>query len=281
MFDRWNGPGVLYDQAQVIPAMAIFSLNLTLTLPAESPLDGVMPQTRRTLDRIGLLARERWADKIQQAKLPQEVKAEYIASLTIESSGPMQVSVYSDYEQAYNIENGQPSRDMKRMLDTSMKVRVSTSKKNAGKRYLVIPFRHTLNAMPAPVQATAKLLLKSSVVGMGVRQSGTGAWSPKTRAPYLVPRRIYKWGDRLPAGLAMKSSAGHKTDRYAGMVRMGTSAGKGRSSAYLTFRTMMEGSSGWITKPVPGIYQVKQVVQEIEPIAKAMLEDALRSPARA
>ena len=247
----------------------------------ESPLDAMLPQTRRTLDRIGLLARERWADKIQQAKLPQEGKAEYIASLTIESSGPMQVSVYSDYEQAYNIENGQPSRDMKRMLDTSMKVRVSTSKKNAGKRYLVIPFRHTLNDMPAPVQATAKLLLKSSVVGMGFRKSGTGAWSPKTRAPYLVPRRIYKWGDRLPAGLAMKSSTQHKTDRYAGMVRMDTSAGKGRSSAYLTFRTMMEGSAGWITKPVPGLYQVKQMAQEIEPIAKAMLEDALQLPSRA
>lgn len=261
--------------------MAIFSLNLTLTLSAESPLDGVMPQTRRTLDRIGLLARERWADKIQQAKLPPEVKAEYIASLTIESSGPMQVSVYSDYEQAYNIENGQPSRDMKRMLDTSMKVRVSTSKKNAGKRYLVIPFRHTLSSMPTAVRAAAKSLSQSSVVETGFRQSGTGAWNPKTRAPYLVPRRIYAWGDRLPAGLAMKSSTQHKTDRYAGMVRMNTSAGKGRSSAYLTFRTMMEGSAGWITKPVPGIYQVKQVVQEIEPIAKAMLEDALRSPARA
>ncbi len=258
--------------------MAIYTLSLGLSLPTESPLDAVMPQTRRTLDRIGLLARERWADKIQQAKLPQEVKAQYIASLTIESSGPMQVSVYSDYEQAYNIENGQPSRDMKRMLDTSMKVRVSTSKKNAGKRYLIIPFRHSLSSMPTAVRAAAKSLSQSSVVESGFRQSGTGAWSPKTRAPYLVPRRIYAWGDRLPAGLAMKSSAHHKTDRYAGMVRMNTSAGKGRSSAYLTFRTMMEGSSGWITKPVPGMYHIKEVAEEIEPIAKEWLEDALKIP---
>jgi len=258
--------------------MAIFSLSLELSLPTESPLNEVEPRARRTLDRLGLLARERWADKIQQATLPPTVKSEYIASLTIEAKGAMQVSVYSDYKLAYEIETGQPARDLKRMLDTSMKVRVSTSKKNAGKRYLIIPLRHTLSSMSGPVQSAAKMLTKSEVTGMGTRQSGTGAWGVKTKAPLLVPQRAYKWGDRLPAGLALKSAPHHKTDRYAGMVRMNTSAGKGNSSAYLTFRTMMEGSPGWVTKPVPGMCHIKDVAAEIEPFAHEWLTSALRLP---
>jgi hypothetical protein len=46
----------------------------------------------------------------------------YVQSLTVENTGPLQVSVYSDWKYAYEIENGRPSRDLKRMLDTSMKV---------------------------------------------------------------------------------------------------------------------------------------------------------------
>lgn len=262
--------------------MAIFRLDFHVTVSNATPPADILPKARHALQRIGLDARARWADMIEQTpSIPREQKAEYIASLTVEQTGPLQVSVYSDWKYAYEIENGRPSRDLKRMLDTSMKVRVSTSKKNAGKRYLVIPLRHSLNSMPGPVRAAVKMLKKSEVTGMGARQSGTGAWDIQTKAPFLVPQRKYRWGDRLPAGLALKASPHHKTDRYAGMIRMNTSAGKGRSSAYLTFRTMMEGSPGWVTKPVPGVYHVKSVAAEIEPIAKAMLQDALKAPSRA
>ena len=62
------------------------------------------------------------------------------------------------------------------------------------------------------------------------------------------------------------------------MVRMNTSAGKGKSSAYLTFRTMMEGSAGWITKPVPGVFHMPKLAQDIEPMAREMLTAALKLP---
>ena len=52
---------------------------------------------------------------------------------------------------------------------------------------------------------------------------------------------------------------------------MNTSAGKGKSSVYLTFRTMMEGSAGWITKPVPGVFHIPQLAKEIEPMATEMM----------
>jgi hypothetical protein len=63
------------------------------------------------------------------------------------------------------------------------------------------------------------------------------------------------------------------------MVRMNTSAGKAKSSAYLTFRTMMEGSAGWITKPVPGVFHVPQLAKDIEPMARQLLQSAVRLPA--
>lgn len=259
--------------------MTVFKLSLGLTISGDSPLEDSMPMVRRALERIGMEARARWADMIEQAPtIPQQQKGDYVQSLTVEKVGPLQVSVYSDWKYAYEIENGRPSRDLKRMLDTSMKVRVSTSKKNAGKRYLIIPFRHPLASMPGPVRSAAKMLTKSEVTGVGKRQSGTGAWDIKTKAPAQVVQRKYKWGDKLPAGLALKKADHHKTDIYAGMVRMNTSAGKGKSSAYLTFRTMMEGSAGWITKPVPGVFHMPKLAQDIEPMAREMLTAALKLP---
>lgn len=260
--------------------MATFRLSLTVSISDLPVQEAALTQARQALQRIGLDARARWSDMIERTpSLSPEQKADYLNSLTVEKVGPLQVSIYSDWQYAYEIENGRPSRDLKRMLDTSMKARVSTSKKNAGKRYLIIPFRHSLSSMPEPVRAAAKMLTKSEVTGMGARQSGTGAWDVKTRAPVLVAKRKYKWGDRLPAGLALKSAPYHKTDRYAGMVRMNTSAGKAKSSAYLTFRTMMEGSAGWITKPVPGVFHIPRLAKDIEPLARQLLQSALRLPA--
>jgi hypothetical protein len=259
--------------------MATFKLSLNVFVQEVPTQADVQTCARRALQMIGLEARARWVDLIEQSpSIPQAQKADYVQSLVVEQTGPLQVSVYSDWKYAYEIESGRPSLDLKRMLDTSPKVRVSTSKKNAGKRYLIIPFRHTLSSMPATVRTGAKLLTKSQVTGWGMRQSGTGGWDVKTKAPMLVTQRKYKWGDKLPAGLALKKAEHHKTDIYAGMVRMNTSAGKGKSSVYLTFRTMMEGSAGWVTKPVPGLHHMPLLARDIEPMARQILQSALRLP---
>lgn len=253
--------------------MAIFTLSLGINVSGDTPLEDCMPLVRRALERVGMDAHARWKTMIQEdPKIREELRKPYQESIALKQTGPLQFSVYSDWQYAYEIENGRPSRDLKRMLDTSMKVRVSTSKKNAGKRYLIIPFRHMVGDMPNNVKTTALKMSKSSVTGMGLRPSGTGAWDIKTKAPLLVPKRTYKWGDRLPAGLALKQSAHHKTDIYAGMVRMNTSSGKANSSVYLTFRTMMEGSAGWITKPVPGVFHIPKLAETIEPIARKALQ---------
>ena len=170
------------------------------------------------------------------------------------------------------------------MLDTSLRVRTVTKGKNAGKRYLIIPFRHQTpgnNAlgrdMPLDIHNKAKLLLSSSVTGRSHRPSGTGALSIKSKSPIMVPQKSYKWGDRLPAGLAPKLKDFHTTDIYAGMVKMNTSAGKAKSSQYLTFRVMMEGSPKWIVSAKPGLKIVEKIAKEIDAAAPLLISQAFKS----
>ena len=209
--------------------MATFKLSLNVFIE-DSPIRGRRaPQARRALQAIGLEARAKWVDLIEQSpSIPQEQKADYVRSLAVETTGPLQVSVYSDWKYAYEVENGRPSRDLKRMLDTSLKVRVSTSKKNAGKRYLIIPFQHTQTSIPAPVHRGENAHEVGSDWdghatvrhrGLGRHQDeGSGACGPeKVQIGVTVCQRA--WRQQAPH---------HKTDRYAGMVRMNTSAGKGQ-----------------------------------------------------
>jgi hypothetical protein len=133
--------------------------------------------------------------------------------------------------------------------------------------------------MPAHVYELARNLKPSIVTGKKMQPNVQGKMDA-SGLPVLVQRATYKWGGSLPDGLVPKSSQSHATDRFAGMVRMDTSTGVGKakvtSSAYLTFRTMGEWSSGWIRKPQPGLYIVKAVAEELQPLAEAVLQEAMK-----
>lgn len=58
------------------------------------------------------------------------------------------------------------------------------------------------------------------------------------------------------------------------MVRMNTSSGNQRSSQYLTFRVMIEGSSGWIIPAQRGRHLAADIAREMNPIAQAILAKA-------
>lgn len=220
---------------------------------------------------IGITAqkvKEEWADKVSKAPGIWSVERKtYINSLRWEYTGPYSAVVTTDYKIASEIESGRPAKDLKRMLDSSMKVR--NSKKG---RYLIIPFRHNVPAgdghssyakqMPAHIYAQAKALAPSRVTSIGSRASGTGALDIKTKSPFLVPQRAYDWGAKLPKGMAPKKSAHHTSDFYAGMVRMQT--GK-NSSAYITFRIMGVWQTGkWIVDAKPGQWIARSVAQSVQ-----------------
>ena len=141
------------------------------------------------------------------------------------------MSVYSDWKYAYEIENGRPSRDLKRMHLT-MKVRVSTSKKNAGKRYLTIPFRHSCRRCPGRLRSAARLLTKSGSDrhgqaavwerGLGHQDEGASCWWPSESTNGAKAARRAWRSSRL--------FTTRPTDTPA-WCRMNTGAGKAGSSA--------------------------------------------------
>lgn len=217
-----------------------------------------------------------WQQQITKAKLPPYLKARYVDSIHWHMLTPLAGEIWSDYAEANAIERGRPARDMKRALQTSKRTRVvGKGGQHPGAKYLIIPMRHNVPgssalapSMPADVYAKAKVLSASVVRGSSTRLSGSG---------HSVHQALYAWGGRLPAGLAEKKKPWHKTYIYAGMVRMNTSAGGGKSSAYLTFRVMGEWSTGWIYPAQPGLHIVERVSAGLQPILDDSVKHVLMS----
>lgn len=227
-------------------------------------------QVRAAVGEAADRIQTKWADGVMKAPgIWQEQRRAYVQSLAWEYTGPFSAEVRTDYKEAEPIETGRPARDLKRMLDTSLKVRESAQ----GRRYLIIPFRHNIPGgdahsslapqMPESVYLSARRLGASRITGQGLRLSGTGAWDPRTRAPATVRQNRYAWGERLDASEVSGLSA-QQQRRYQGMYRFDTSAGKARSSQYLTFRVMAEGSPGWIVPAKPGLYIARGVAQSVQ-----------------
>ncbi len=216
----------------------------------------------------------RWKDSVNKAKLWSGEKKPYIKSINVVNTGDFSAEISSDYKYAAEIETGSPAKDLKRMLQTSQKTRISKS----GHKYLIIPFRHNSSgsdahapSMPSAIYATAKGLSTSYVMPSGSikppqRLSGSG---------HMVAQNSYKWGGRLPAGLAPKLKDHHKTDIYAGMVKFDTSTPHAKSSAYMTFRVMSDKSSGWIVPAKPGLYLAKNVADKLQPLLEAAIGGAV------
>lgn len=220
-----------------------------------------------------------WKKAVYNANLWSGEKDSYAQSISWRMTGDFKAEIEATYRYAQEIEDGRPARDLKRMLDTSLKVRQGKN----GTRYLYIPFRHNTpghgalaQQMPGDIFNLAKQLAPSAVTGQTKRRSGTGAMDIKTRKYLTVPQNVYGWGGRLPAGLAPKMKDSHKTDIYAGMYRFDTSTpGGGKSSAFLTFRTMSSKSQGWIIPAKPGQKIARGVTEKMQQKATAAFAEAI------
>jgi hypothetical protein len=262
--------------------MAEFSISVDLSgLLAIGPIAraGVFGTLSAAVERVAITGAERWREAVMRAPLWDGERRAYAASIQWRMTGPYAGEIVSDYKFVEDIETGRPARDLKRMLDTSLKVRVSAK----GRRYLIIPFRHNTpgndalaRALPPAIYAQARQLSPTTVTGAGTRLSGTGAFDVKTKQPYLVRQLQYQWGSALPAGLAPTLKPHHATDIYAGLYRFQTSSGGQKSSQYLTFRTMVEGSTGWIVAPQPGQWIAKKVAEGLQNDAERVFAAAVQ-----
>lgn len=240
-------------------------------------VQSVFPNIAAAVQMVAEEAAHRWKGAVMKARLWDGEKGPYAESIKWTMTGPFEAEVSADYKLAGEIETGRPERDLKRMLQTSQKTRVAKNGPHAGQRYLIIPFRHNVPSasgegalapqMPKHVYAHARILAPSRVLPylqgfQPKRLSGSG---------HTVPLHKYKWGGRLPAGLTPKLKPSHHSDIHAGMVRMDTSSGKQRSSAYMTFRIMGEWSSGWVVGPRAGLFLARGVAEGLQ----GTLEEAL------
>ncbi|MDR0529449.1 MAG: hypothetical protein LBG69_07575 [Zoogloeaceae bacterium] len=249
---------VTYDLSEIasLPREVYAALSPRLTAAVASVADG---------------GAEEWRSRVWKAKLWAGEKEPYAESVSWRMTGALSAEIVSDYKYAVEIERGRPEKDLKRMLQTSRKTRQAKGGAHVGQKYLIIPFRHNVpsasGGTPRSVFRLAKELDKSWVSSMGTRISATGS---------VVPKASYHWGERLPSGLSGRLSQRHSTDRHAGMVRMETSAGKGKSSAYLTFRVMGEWQSNrWMIGQRPGMRLMEDTAKGIAPLLEKAVNRAL------
>jgi hypothetical protein len=228
-----------------------------------------------------------WGDAVYRATgkggLREAEREAYRDSIKTRPISPLEIEIYSDYKHAAEIETGRPARDLKRMLDTSTKVRISAK----GAKYLIIPFRHNtpgsdalVASMPKDVYKIAKQMQLSSAVGSKTEMNAHGnpisrsvydwgrAYSKLNKARTLIPARI-------PAGMMGPNPQG-KVDRFAGMVRMKGDSARNISGGYLTFRVMTSNSNGWIVPAQPGLFIVKNIVDRCQPMFVTAMGEALK-----
>jgi hypothetical protein len=260
----------------------------------------VFPMLSKSVRAVAQQVTSDWQEAVYKAKLWTGEKDPYANSIKWEMTGNYSAVVSSGYKHAGEIETGRPAKDLKVMLNTSQKVRQTKD----GRRFLVIPMRHNTSgsnghaaAMPSSVYAIAKAMKPTKVISQGQRPSGQITHlspksgmspatkqsvflsNPKTKQAAMVTASKYAWGGRLTAG-ALKAAgvdaAGAK--RYAGMVRMDTSSPNGgKSSSYMTFRIMMEGSSGWVIPAKPGLFLARTVAVQMQPKAMAAFKEAIKA----
>jgi hypothetical protein len=268
--------------------MTQFRIAVTLShlIPENAPLSSAtFPALSLAVKSIVEAAHQQWSTYAQgRAALPNgktiaSRSGEYARSIQVRQTGDFAGEVYSDLAYAKVIEEGAAGRDMKEMLRSSLKVRLTAD----GRRYLIIPFRHNHpnavmgHTMPESVWNWWKHdKIPSSIRQRTSRESGTGVFDIDTRRALRVAAWKYKWGTTLGKsdleGMGLSAGAVRK---FAGMVnfRKPGASGGASHSKYMTFRVMMEGSPGWVRGPTAGYWPARTVSETLGPVA----EEAFRA----
>lgn len=273
-----------------------FRIAIELDIPPDAPVDkSVFPKLAEAFDALVNAAHEKWVEYAHGKPLPSGLvihprSGSYARSITVNRLSDFGAEVYSAIPYASAIEAGSPARDLHDLLQTSRKTRVTKD----GKRYLIIPFRWGTpgtasnprvgfhdNVMPAEVHKrwlSGSYGESSRIIGHGVRISGSG---------HTVRQRIYSWGgrvaqsdlDALGIGTDFKGKT-YKSHPMAGMVQMRRGGTGAKHTQYLTFRTMSEGSPGWLVPAIEGRWPARTVAEQIQPVAERVLKEAVAADLR-
>ncbi len=253
------------------------AVDLSDLMPEGSALTAdAFPALSYAVKRIAAAAHEQWVAYAHGAPLPSgdtinSRSGTYARSIQVADLGDFSSEIFSVLPYAKAIEEGTPARDLKDMLRTSLKVRLTKD----GRRYLIVPFRHDNpnslqnNPMPQPVADwwKDKSRASSHITGDFQRLSGTGAFDRKTRQAITTPGRLYSWGSKLgKTDLAGMGIHGKEAKRLAGMVQFRNPSGG--HTQHLTFRVMVEGGKGWLAPAQAGKWPARTTADLFRPIAE-------------
>lgn len=205
----------------------------------------------------------------------------YMNSIKLEQT-PEGYSIYSDLDMAPYarvIEDGASAFDMHALLQTSDKTRIS----KAGKKYLIIPFRHgspdslvvgayTGRAMPDDVYGRMSSSAQSFVSGSYQEQS--------VNSDNMTTRLTYDWGSKLTLGDLTQAGydpTERQTQNMVGMARMASNTDKATSSVYVTFRVLSEDSDGWVIPEREGAEPAKAVYEWLQKNQQDIMSKALEA----
>lgn len=251
----------------------------------------VFPLLNQAVRAVAQATMSQWQQNVYQANLWSGEKDAYAQSISWKMTGDFTAVVTADYKHAQGIETGRGAYDLKQMLNTSTKVR----RTEKGKRFLVIPMRHSVKKLKAAgLYDMAKALEQSMVTGKGIRAAGeithlspsTGMKPSDKQTPYLsstatkqaqmVPSKSYKWGGSLNSKGMKAAEISAENRKWAqNMYRFTASSGKGKRSTYLSFRMMMEGSTGWVKPAEPGQNIARDTQQQMAPKATQAFQAAI------
>lgn len=247
-------------------------VDLSGMIPPNAAFDAQhFPMLQEAVRAMAEAGRARWLAYANGAPLPSGNSVPgyhrkgYAASISLRQIGDFEAEIISDYRGAEAIDQGEPARDLKRMLDTSNKVGTFRD----GRRYLIIPFRWTA---PGNTRFTGG----SNEMRHDVRHW----WKGKTRS---VAREGHEteWGSRFTKkaaqGLGLDTDTPGKDRNQVGMHAFRSPKARGGAASnarFMTFRTMHSGSDGWIVPEKPALHVTETIAEQIREDAEGVFREA-------
>ncbi len=258
-------------EVDIEPFRAVFDVLSDLEKGNESAL-------RTFMEDMGGLIISEWANQAQVLRNPAGYIRELDESPQYPDEGnPLHIRVENHHKAAYYLEVGIDAFDLKKMLQTGHKIKVSKT----GKRYIQIPFQHS----------------KESIKQYGLSTEAEQLFATRRRNPTPQNPRTTEWGGRLKAnnvgwrsktfavtGNLAKSMGQQtrkiqytwKTSPFEGMVREEDKFKQ--TSGYFTFRTISDRSdkNSWIHPGIEGKHIAENTVQVVKPIILASFADTIQ-----
>jgi hypothetical protein len=238
----------------------------------------------RILDDIATAARAKWVS-LARSEL-NTMRQAYIQGISeVQKIGNKARVITLTGRMPNAVENGMPAFDLRETLlnQRSRLRRVSAD----GSAYGRVPFRHgtagsrgqagtPMGRAYGPTGPSSRGL--GNVMDMESSQQ-LGANIAKA-AKRLKPTRAWRsragthYGGRLPAGMAPKLASHHKSDIYAGMVRVRHTYERATQTQYRTWRTISErNTEGW---KHPGI-EARHLAKKVDEYVRKMAPRAIRA----